>query len=209
VLLEKYAKGGEHPPPRCARASPRALAAAEPEGCVAHWEARFLEARSAASSRRPHQLGAGTSLTATLDQLLRAARGRLITEVVGRQARIYTALAEAAETMRRGGGVGYDFSSIRPEALGEGHQLARERARCRTCVSSTNRARRGIGRRAPRRADGRAALRPSGHRALHPREGSGELTNFNISVGVTDAFMRAVEADGEIELVAQAEPART
>ena len=105
--------------------------------------------------------------------------------------------------MRRGGGVGYDFS--------------RSARRARWCDGTQSRAsgpisymrvfdqslRDGrVGRRAPRRADGHAALRPSRHRGLHPRQGRrGELTNFNISVGVTDAFMRAVEADGEFELV--------
>ena len=189
----------------------RALAAAEPEGKRAHWEARFLEAqeRGFIPAGRINS-AAGTSLTATLINCFVQPVGDSITEVVDGKPGIYTALAEAAETMRRGGGVGYDFSSIRPEgALGARAPTRARAGRCRTCASSTSRARRWNrpARGAARRWACCAATIRTSRRFIHAKD-EGELTNFNISVGVTDAFMQAVEADGEFELVHKAEPAR-
>ncbi len=208
VLLEKYAKDGETTAAQVRERVARALAAAEPEAWRAHWEARFIEAqeRGFIPAGRINS-AAGTSLTATLINCFVQPVGDSITEVVDGRPGIYTALAEAAETMRRGGGVGYDFSSIRPEgALVRG---TRSRASgpvsymrvfdqsCETVESA-----------GARRGAQMGVLRcdhPDIERFIHAKD-TGELTNFNVSVGVTDAFMQAVESDTEVELAHKAEP---
>ena len=208
VLLEKYAKGGETSVGEVRARVARALASVEPEPRRAHWEARFLEAQEKGFVPAGRiNSAAGTSLTATLINCFVQPVGDSITEVVEGKPGIYTALAEAAETMRRGGGVGYDFSSIRPEGAFVRGTLSRASGpvsymrvfdqSCETVESAGS-----------RRGAQMGVLRcdhPDIERFIHAKD-SGQLTNFNISVGVTDAFMAAVEADGEVELVHRAEP---
>ena len=116
VLLEKYAKGNERTAQEVRQRIARALAQVEPEERRAHWEQRFLEAQVQGFIPAGRiNSAAGTALSATLINCFVQPVGDSITEVVDGRPGIYTALAEAAETMRRGGGVGYDFSSIRPQ----------------------------------------------------------------------------------------------
>jgi ribonucleoside-diphosphate reductase alpha chain len=209
VLLEKYAKGDERTVADVRARVARALAAVEPEGKRAHWEAKFIEAqeRGFIPAGRINS-AAGTSLTATLINCFVQPVGDSITEVIDGKPGIYTALAEAAETMRRGGGVGYDFSSIRPEgafvrgthsrASGPVSYMRVFDKSCETVESA-----------GARRGAQMGVLRcdhPDIERFIHAKD-EGELTNFNISVAVTDAFMEAVVADREVELVHKAEPA--
>ncbi|MGQ0652442.1 MAG: ribonucleotide reductase N-terminal alpha domain-containing protein, partial [Betaproteobacteria bacterium] len=114
TLLEKYAKGNETSIGEVRRRVARALAQVEPEEKRAYWERRFLEAQEQGFIPAGRiASAAGVQLQATLINCFVQPVGDSISEVVDGKPGIYTALQEAAETMRRGGGVGYDFSAIR------------------------------------------------------------------------------------------------
>jgi len=116
VLKEKYLKAGESSIEELYQRVARSLASVEPEGQRAACEALFLDNLHAGAIGAGRIMSAaGTSLQATLINCFVQPVGDCIQgfDAAGYPG-IYEALREAAETMRRGGGVGYDFSRIRP-----------------------------------------------------------------------------------------------
>ena len=116
---------------------------------------------------------------------------------------IFDNLREAALTMQQGGGIGYDFSSLRPkgapvtgvgaDASGPLSFMDVWDSMCRTIMSAG--ARRGA-MMATMRCD-----HPDIEAFIEAKREPGRLRNFNLSVLATDSFMAAVEADGEWPLV--------
>ncbi|MCU7372326.1 adenosylcobalamin-dependent ribonucleoside-diphosphate reductase [Paucibacter sp. O1-1] len=208
VLQEKYAKGEERTLDELRQRVARALAEAEEPAQRGAWTARFFEAQKRGFIPAGRILSAaGTELSATLINCFVQPVGDSIASVEDGHPGIYTALTEAAETMRRGGGVGYDFSRIRPKGAWVGSTQSHAsgpvsymRVFDRSCETVES-------------AGSRRGAQMGVLRCDHPdivdfirAKDQGDLKNFNISIGVTDAFMEAVLARGLVELVHRAEP---
>jgi ribonucleoside-diphosphate reductase alpha chain len=116
---------------------------------------------------------------------------------------IFEALKEGAITMQQGGGVGYDFSTLRPAgtparrtgttASGPVSFMHMWDSMCATMIASGN-----------RRGAMMATLRcdhPDIEDFIHAKLDPNALRNFNLSVLVTDAFMEAVRQDHDWPLV--------
>jgi ribonucleoside-diphosphate reductase alpha chain len=116
---------------------------------------------------------------------------------------IFQSLKEGALTMQQGGGVGYDFSTLRPTgtpcrrtgtiASGPVSFMRIWDSMCATMISSGN-----------RRGAMMATLRcdhPDIRTFVDAKRGERDLRNFNLSVLVTDAFLEAVRTDADWPLV--------
>ena len=175
----------------------RALADVEKEPEV--WEEKFYEALAGFKFLPAGRIlaGAGTDRSVTLFNCF--VMGTIPDSMGG----IFDNLKEAALTMQQGGGIGYDFSTIRPkgaavmgvaaDASGPLSFMDVWDAMCRTIMSAGS-----------RRGAMMATLRcdhPDIEEFISAKSDAARLRMFNVSVLVTDAFMEAVKADKPWDLL--------
>ena len=176
----------------------RTLAAVEPKD-TALWEDRFfriLQNFKFLPGGRI-QAGAGTARKVTLFNCF--VMGRIDDSIPG----IFRALQKSAITMQQGGGIGIDFSTLRPRgthAKGAGSIASGPisfmqvwDAMCSTILST-----------GARRGAMMATLRcdhPDIEEFVAAKQQAGHLRRFNLSVLVTDAFMTAIRSDADWPLV--------
>ncbi|HUW81149.1 MAG TPA: adenosylcobalamin-dependent ribonucleoside-diphosphate reductase [Acidocella sp.] len=169
----------------------RALAQAEATDGK-DWERRFQKILEDFSFLPGGRIlaGAGTQNNVTLLNCF--VMGMIEDSVPG----ILRALEEGAATMRNGGGIGYDFSTIRPRDVRNPGPVAFMEVWDAMCADI-----RATG---ARRGAMMATLRcdhPDITTFIDSKRQSGDLSHFNLSVQITDAFMQAKANDAPWPLV--------
>jgi len=175
-----------------------ARALSEPEQDQQLWEQRFFDILEDFRFLPAGRIlsGAGSERNVTLFNCF------VMGDIPDDMAGIFDGLKEAALTMQQGGGIGYDFSSLRPKGAPV-HRVGADAsgplsfmdvwdAMCRTIMSAGS-----------RRGAMMAVIRcdhPDVLDFIAAKREPGRLRMFNLSVLVTDAFMQAVKEDGAWEL---------
>ena len=171
------------------------------------WEAKFYDALEGFRFLPAGRIlaGAGTGRSVTLFNCF--VMGTIPDSLAG----IFEMLKEAALTMQQGGGIGYDFSTIRPkganvkgvgaDASGPLSFMDVWDSMCRTIMSAGS-----------RRGAMMATMRcdhPDIEDFISAKQDSARLRMFNLSVLISDAFVDAVKADGVWELIFEGKVYRT
>ena len=184
-----------------------ARALAEPETDREHWEQRFAAALDDFRFLPAGRIlaGAGSGRRVTLFNCF------VMGDIEDDLGSIFEHLREAALTMQQGGGIGYDFSTLRPkgapvkgvgaDASGPLSFMDCWDSMCKTIMSA-----------GARRGAMMATLRcdhPDIEAFIEAKREPGRLRNFNLSVLITDRFMAAVEADAEWPLAFGGKTCRT
>ncbi len=185
----------------------RAVAAPEHPDRREIWTGRFLDAMRDFSFLPAGRIlaGAGAERSVTLFNCF------VMGTIEDDMASIFDHVKEAALTMQQGGGIGHDFSTLRPkgalvagvgaEASGPVSFMDVWDSMCRTIMSAGT-----------RRGAMMATLRcdhPDIEEFIAVKADSKRLRMFNLSILVTDAFMDAVRADGQWDLVFDGKVYRT
>ena len=184
-----------------------AVAAAEKPSLRALWTARFVDAMGDREFVPGGRIlaGAGANRRVTLFNCF--VMGRIEDDLGS----IFDSVKEAARTMQAGGGIGHDFSTLRPRGA-RVHSMGADAsgpvsfmdvwdAMCRTIMSAGS-----------RRGAMMATLRcdhPDIETFIDVKRDPQRLRNFNLSVLVTDAFVAAVRADAPWDLVFEGKVYRT
>ena len=210
VLQEKYLKAGETSAQDIFHRVAKALASVEKPQDRAKYEALFLNnMRAGAIGAGRIMSAAGTSIQATLINCFVQPVGDCIqgTDEQGYPG-IYEALREAAETMRRGGGVGYDFSRIRPHGAEVKGTASIASGPC-SYINVFDHSCATVESAGARRGAQMGVLRmdhPDVLEFIGAKRTPGRWNNFNVSVAVSDAFMHALQTKAPWELVHRAKP---
>ncbi len=205
VWATRYRAPGEADVAASWRRVARAVAAAERDADA--WAARFFGVLDGFRFLPGGRILAGAGIDRRVTLLNCFVMGTLADDL----AHIFDALKEGALTMQHGGGVGYDFSPLRPAGMvahasgtiasGPVSFMRIWDAMCATLLSTG--ARRGA------MMATLACDHPDIETFIDAKRDAAELRHFNCSVRVSDAFMRAVADDADWPLVIAGATLRT